>query len=87
MSSTTETARFDEPDRWPQSQTAEEVSDEISDLNRLQRKLERARARYERAIAALDKSSDELERRALSRAIESLAMNAADQEYGQGEKR
>ena len=36
----------------------------------LQREIESLKARYERAIAALDKSSDELERLALSRAAE-----------------
>jgi hypothetical protein len=40
------------------------------ELRRFQRKVEYLKARYERAIAALDKSSDELERLALSRAAE-----------------
>jgi hypothetical protein len=40
------------------------------EVGRFQREIESLKARYERAIAALDKSSDELERLALSRAAE-----------------
>jgi hypothetical protein len=44
--------------------------DDDLEVRRFQRKIEHLKARYERAIAALDKSTDELERLALSRAGE-----------------
>ena len=72
MGSRSGVTRVENEDRRRRALAESRSSGPAEDLEarRFQRKIEHLKARYERAIAALDKSTDELERLALSRAAE-----------------
>jgi hypothetical protein len=74
--------RYREP---PKGGRAQLVSSQLAHLSRLERELERACARYERAIAALDEDATEFERRARAKRLVDEAMEDSPPEQQQGE--
>lgn len=67
---------------WGEAKSGDLAADQLAHLNALERDLERACARYERAIQALDERSAELERQPAVDELVARAMQETDESKG-----